>query len=81
MLGASEGAFGVDVPVVSEQGSYPGGEGFGVSERFQVAVEAQLALPEVAFESGHKLATKDATEHLDGQEEGVAWLDPVGGIQ
>jgi len=32
MFGASERAFGVDVPVVSEQGSYPGGEGFGVSE-------------------------------------------------
>jgi len=57
------------VPVVSEQSSYPGGEGFGVSERFQVAVEAQLALPEVAFESGHKLTAKDATEHLDGKKE------------
>jgi hypothetical protein len=29
------------VPVVSEQGSYPGGEDFGVSEGFQVAMEAQ----------------------------------------
>ena len=81
MLGASEGPFGVDVPVVSEQGSDPGGEGFGVSERFQVAVETQLALPEVAFESGHKLTAKDATEHLDGKEEGIAWLDPVGAIR
>ena len=81
MLGASEGPFGVDVPVVSEQGSDPGGEDFGVSEGFQVAMEAQLALPEVAFESGHKLTAKDATEHLDGKEEGVAWLDPVGAIE
>src|SRR5713226_2719387 len=81
MLGASEGAFGVDVPVVSEQGSYPGGKSFGVSERFQVAVEAQLALPEVAFQSGNKLAAKDATENLDGKEEGVAWLDPMGAIE
>ena len=32
-----------------------------MSERFQVAVETQLALPEVAFESGHKLTAKDAT--------------------
>ena len=81
MLGASEGAFGVDVPVVSEQGSYPGGEDFGVSEGFQVAMEAQLALPEVALESGHKLTAKDPTEHLDGKEEGVAWLDPMGAIE
>ena len=72
MLGASEGAFGVDVPVVSEQGSYPGGEDFGVSARFQVAVEAQIPLPEVAFESGHKLTPKDATEHLDGKKEARA---------
>jgi hypothetical protein len=81
MLGASEGAFGVDVPVVSEQDSYPGGEGFGVSERFQVAMEAQLALPEAVFQSSHKLTAKDAAEHLDGKEEGVAWLDPMGVIE
>ena len=81
MLGASEGAFGVDVPVVSEQGSYPGGEGFGVSEEFQVAVEAQLVLPEAAFESGHKLTTKDATEHLDGEEARIARADPMGAIE
>ena len=52
-----------------------------MSEGFQFALEAQLALPEVAFESRHKLAAKDATEHLDGKEEGVAWLDPVGAIE
>src|SRR5260370_39030965 len=81
MLGASKGAFGVDVPVLSEQGSQPGGEGFGVSEGLQVAMEAKLALLEVAFQDGDKLAAKDAAEHLDGQEEGVAWLDPVGTIE
>jgi hypothetical protein len=81
MLGASERPFGVDVPVVSEQGSYPGGKDFGVSEGVQFAMEAQLALLEVALESGHKLTAKDATEHLDGKEEGMAWLDPVGAIR
>ena len=72
MLSASEGAFGVDVPVVSEQDSYPGGESFGVSEGFQVAMEAKLALAEVAFQGGHKLTAKDATEHLDGKKEARA---------
>ena len=72
MLGTSEGAFGVDVPVVSEEGSYPGGEGLGVSERFQVAMEAQLALPKVAFQSGDKLAAKDAPEHPDRKKEARA---------
>ena len=78
MLGATEGTFGVDVPVVSEQDSYPGGEGFGVSEGFQIAMEAQLALTEAALQSGNKLTAKDATEHLDRKEERVAWLDPMG---
>ena len=72
MLGTTKVAFGVDVPVVSEQGSYPGGEDFGGSEGFQVAMEAQLALPEVALESGHKLTAKDATEHFDGKKEARA---------
>ena len=49
-----------------------------MSESFQVAVETQLALPEVAFESGHKLTAKDATEHLDGKEEGErGWIQWV----
>ena len=69
------------MPIVSEQGSDPGGEGFWVSERLQVAQEAKLALPEAAFQSSHKLTAKDATEHLDGKEEGVAWLDPLGAIE
>jgi hypothetical protein len=54
---------------------------FSVGTGFQVAMEAQLALPEVALESGHKLTAKNATEHLDGKEEGVAWPDPMGAIE
>ena len=49
-----------------------------MSERFQVAVETQLPLPEVAFESGHKLTAKDATEHLDGKKEARAGWNPMG---
>src|SRR5260370_19793014 len=81
MVGTTEGALGVDGAVVSEQGAYPGGEDFGVSEWFQVAMEAQLALPKVAFKSGHKLTAKDAAEHLDGKEEGIAGADPLGTIE
>src|SRR5260370_3961659 len=53
----------------------------GMSEGLQVAMEAKLALAEVALESGDKLTAKDAAEHLDGKEEGVAGLDPVAVIQ
>ena len=41
-----------------------------MSERFQFTVDPQLALPEVAFESGHKLTAKDATERLTGRKKG-----------
>jgi hypothetical protein len=44
-------------------------------------MEIKLALSEVALEGGDKLAAKDAAEHLDRKEEGVAWLDPVGAIK
>ena len=44
-------------------------------------MEANLALPEVALQGGDKFAAKDAAEHLDGKEEGVTWLDPVGVIE
>src|SRR5882762_930882 len=44
-------------------------------------MEVKLALSEAALEGGGKLAAKDAAEHLDGKEEGVAWLDPVGAIE
>src|SRR5260370_39926523 len=52
-----------------------------MSEGLQVAMEAKLALAEVALESGDKLTAKDAAEHLDGKEEGGAGLDPVAVIQ
>ena len=40
-------------------------------------MELQLAVAKGALESRNKLATKDATEHLDGKKEGVASFNPV----
>ena len=40
-------------------------------------MELQLAVARGALESRNKLATKDATEHLDGKKEGAASFDPV----
>ena len=78
MLGASEGAFGVDVPVVSEQGSQPGGEGFGVSEGLQVAMEAELALPEVAFAERRQTCRERRDGAPGWEERSVAWMEPNG---
>src|SRR5208283_5704582 len=44
-------------------------------------MEAKLALTEVALESGDKLAAKDATEHPDGKEEGIARFDPASTVE
>ena len=43
-------------------------------------MESQSAVAKGALESRDKLATKDATEHLDGKKEGVASFDPAGVI-
>jgi hypothetical protein len=71
ILWASEGAFGIDHPVVSEQWPELGGEGLRVSQGLQVSPEDELAVTEGTLETGNKLATKDATEHPDGKKERV----------
>ena len=43
-------------------------------------MESELAVAKGALESRNKLAAKDATEHLDGEKEGVASFDPAGVI-
>ncbi len=43
ILGAAEGWLGVDHPALAKRRSQPGGEGFGVSEGLQGAMEAELA--------------------------------------
>src|SRR5436309_419159 len=77
ILWAPEGSFGIDHPVFSEQRPQPGGEGLPLSERPQVSVEAELSFAEGMPESSNELATEDATEHLHGKKEAVAWFDPA----
>ena len=43
-------------------------------------MEAEPTVLESALQCGDELAAKDATEHLDGKKEIVAWFDPVGVI-
>ena len=68
VLGATEGTFQVDHPVLSVQWSQPGGEGLGLSEELQVSMEVELAVTEGLLESIHELATKDITQHLFRKE-------------
>jgi len=43
-------------------------------------MKVELAVPKGTLECFVELAAKDATEHLDGKKEIVAWLDPAGVI-
>src|SRR5467141_3598813 len=68
ILGAAEGWFRVNHPVLSKQWPEPCGKGFRLSEESQVSVEAELAGLEGALECRDELAAKNAAEHLDGKK-------------
>ena len=77
MLWAPEGAFRIDHPILSEQWSEPRSKGFRLSEELQVSMKVELAVMKGTLERFVELAAKDATEHLDGKKEVVAWFDPA----
>ena len=77
MLWASERTFRVDHPVLSEQWSEPRSKGFRLSEELQVSMKVELAGMKGTLERFVELAAKDATEHLNGKKEIVAWFDPT----
>jgi hypothetical protein len=81
VLWSSEGAFGVDHPVVTEQGSQPGTKRTWFSQVAQAAVELEIACVKGGLQSGDELAAEDAAEHLDGQKEAAGGADPAGMIR
>src|SRR5215813_2823771 len=81
MFRATEGRLRVDHPVFSEQQAKPGSEGLGLRERSQVSEEVQPAVEEGLPESGHELAAKDATKHVNREEKLRARVYPVGVIE
>jgi hypothetical protein len=72
MFWSAEGSLGVDHPVMAEQESEPCVEASWLSERYEVAVELELAFMECGLQTSDGLAAEDATEHLDRKEEGAA---------
>ena len=59
ILGATEGAFQVDHPILSIEWPQPGGEGLGLSKKLQVSIEAELAILKSLLESVDELAAKN----------------------
>ena len=81
VFGSAKGPLGVDDPVVAEQDSEPGGEAAWLCKRCEVAVELELAFSERRLQAGKELATEDASEDLDRQEERTTRRDPAGAIR
>src|SRR5580693_201831 len=79
IFGATEGTFQVDHPVLSEQWPQPGGKDLGLSQEFQIALEAELAVLEGLLERIDKLAAKDFPQHFLG-EKVVVWRTYPAGV-
>jgi hypothetical protein len=77
VFGTTEGWLAVDHPVLTEEGTEERSEHFRFCQKLEIPVEAQLAVVEGPFESGNKLATENAAQHLDGEEEAIARGDPA----
>ena len=77
MFWTIEGQLAVDHPVLTEEGTEERSEGSRFRQKFEVPVEAQLAVVEGPFESGDKLAAEDSPQHLDGEKEAIAGGDPA----
>src|ERR1035438_1113767 len=77
MLGTTERRFAIDHPVMPEQRAEPGGENLGLSERLQIAIEAQLSLAIGALQGRHELTAKNPAQDFDGKKERVAGWDPA----
>ena len=72
IFGATEGTFQVDHPVLSVEWPQPGGKDLGLSEEFQISLEAELAILEGLLKSVDELAAKDFPQHFLGKKVVVA---------
>src|ERR1700745_392435 len=78
IFGATEGRFQVDHPVLSKQRPQPGGKDLGLSEEFQISLEAELAGLKSLLERINKLAAKDFPQHFLGKKVVLARTNPAG---
>ena len=68
IFGATEGTFQVHHPGLSKQRPQPGGKDLGLSEEFQISLEAELAVLEGLLERIDELAANDFTQHPFGKK-------------
>jgi len=78
---ATEGTFQIDHPVLAKQRPQPGGKDLGLSEEFQISLEAQLAVLEGLFAGIDELAAKDFPQYFLGKKVVVSRANPAGVIE
>src|SRR5260370_14128604 len=76
-LRATERRFQVDDPVLSVQGSQPGGKDLRLRKKCEISLEAELAITESLPEGIDKLSAKDFTQHFVGKKEPLGCGNPV----
>ena len=74
---SAEGWLGIDDPILPEQLAQKGTKRDGLSQMFEISMEAELLLTEEALQTSHELAAKDAAEYLDRKEEMVFGMNPA----
>jgi len=80
MMGTAEGWLGIDDPVLTEQGAQERAERLLVGKGLKSSGEGELVLLESSFQAGDELAAEDATEYVDGEEEGIAGMNPLSAV-
>ena len=74
---SSERGFGINDPILTEEGSEEGSERPRVAERLQASGKNELSLAEALLQAGHEFASEDTTEHFDREQEGIVGMDPA----
>lgn len=74
---AAECWFRVDDPILPKERAKKRGECLWMYKRFVAAAEVQSFAPKRSLQLRDKLASEDAPEHFDRQEECVAWSHPL----
>src|SRR5271157_4484880 len=77
MIRSSEGALGINDPVMAEQYAQPCCEGPRLGHGQEVAVELDHASMEGAAKSGDELTAEHTAEHFDGKKKGAVGGDPA----
>jgi hypothetical protein len=80
MLGTAEGWLGIDDPVLVEELSEELAKATWLSKTLERSVKLEFVLKKELLQSGCELASEDATQRGDGQEESSRGGDPSGAV-